>query len=58
MSDPLSELEDERQRKATATVVADARKIAQSDHLKLAAIPIGKLPDQAWGWIISAAIFG
>ena len=34
--------------------VADARSIAQS---QLANTPAGRLSDQQWGWIISAAIF-
>ena len=50
----LSEREDAWQAEATANAVADARSIAQS---QLANTPAGRLSDQQWGWIISAAIF-
>ena len=50
----LSENEDSWQAEATANAVADARSIAQS---QLANTPAGRLSDQQWGWIISAAIF-
>ena len=42
------------QAEATANAVAEARSIAQS---QLANTPAGRLSDQQWGWIISAAIF-
>ena len=42
------------QAEATANAVAAARSIAQS---QLANTPAGRLSDQQWGWIISAAIF-
>lgn len=51
----VSEQEDAWQAQATATAVAAARSIAQS---QLANVPAGKLSDQQWGWIIAAAIFG
>jgi hypothetical protein len=50
----LSENEDKWQAEATANAVADARSIAQR---QLANTPAGRLSDQQWGWIISAAIF-
>jgi hypothetical protein len=50
----LSENEDRWQAEATANAVADARSIAQS---QVANTPAGRLSDQQWGWIISAAIF-
>jgi hypothetical protein len=52
----LSEQEDAWQAEATASAVADARSIAQS-QAGLANTPAGKLSDSQWGWIISAAIF-
>lgn len=54
----LSQIEDDWQRKATETAVAEARKVALGSDLKLAMIPIGRLSDQAWAWVIAAAIFG
>jgi len=50
----VSEQEDAWQAEATAQAVADARTIAQS---QLANMPAGRLNDQQWGWIISAALF-
>ena len=52
----LSEREDAWQAEATANAVADARSITQSQS-QLANTPAGRLSDQQWGWIISAAIF-
>jgi hypothetical protein len=52
----LSENEDRWQAEATANAVADARSITQSQG-HLANTPVGRLSDQQWGWIISAAIF-
>jgi hypothetical protein len=52
----LSEREDAWQAEATANAVAGARAIAQGQS-KLANTPAGRLSDQQWGWIISAAIF-
>jgi hypothetical protein len=52
----LSEKEDAWQAEATANAVADARSITQSQG-HLANTPAGRLSDQQWGWIISAAIF-
>jgi hypothetical protein len=52
----ISEQEDAWQAEATASAVADARSIAQSLP-GVANTPAGRLSDQQWGWIISAAIF-
>jgi hypothetical protein len=52
----LSQQEDAWQAEATAQAVASARSMAQSQS-GLANTPAGKLSDQQWGWIISAAIF-
>ena len=52
----LSEKEDAWQAEATANAVAAARTIAQGQS-HLANTPAGRLSDQQWGWIISAAIF-
>src|ERR1700692_2096526 len=50
----LSENEDKWQAEATANAVVAARAIAQS---QLANTPAGRLGDQQWGWVVSAAIF-
>ena len=50
----LSKREDAWQQAATAEAIAAARSIAQS---QVTSIPAGKLSDQQWGWVISAAIF-
>lgn len=50
----LSEQEDAWQAEATASAVAGARAIAQS---QMANTPAGKLSDQQWGFLINAAIF-
>jgi len=50
----LSENEDRWQAEATAKAVAAARSIAQS---QLANTPAGRVGDQQWGWVVSAAIF-
>jgi hypothetical protein len=52
----LSEQEDAWQQEATATAVAAARATALGQD-RLAMTPAGKLSDEQWGWVISAAIF-
>jgi hypothetical protein len=52
----LSEQEDQWQREATASAVAAARATAQGQD-RLAVTPAGRLSDEQWGWVISAAIF-
>jgi hypothetical protein len=54
----LSKLEDDWQAKAMASAIAEVRKIAQGSGLQLANTPVGKLSDQQWGWLITAATFG
>ena len=53
----LSQREDEWQRKATAAAIAGARKIALGNG-SLMTTPVGRLSDDQWGWIVTAAIFG
>lgn len=52
----LSEQEDAWQAEATASAVAGARLVAQGQD-RLANTLVGKLSDQQWGFLISAAIF-
>jgi hypothetical protein len=52
-----SKREDEWQTKATAAAIAGARKIALGSG-PLMNTPVGRLTDDQWGWIITAAIFG
>ena len=54
----LSRREDEWQRKATAAAIAGARKIAAGCKGLGSSTPVGRLTDEQWGWIITAAIFG
>jgi hypothetical protein len=52
----LSEQEDVWQAEATASAVASARSMAQSQD-RLANTPAGKLSDQQWGYLIAAVLF-
>jgi hypothetical protein len=52
----LSEREDAWQAEATAEAVAEARAVVQG-QAGIANTLAGKLSDQQWGWMISAAIF-
>jgi hypothetical protein len=52
----LSEIEEEWQRRATAAAIAGARKIALRSG-PLMNTPVGRLNDNEWGWIVTAAIF-
>jgi hypothetical protein len=54
----LSEWEDQWQREATQAAVAEARKMAQSPEAKISNMPVGRLSDQQWGWLLTAAVFG
>ena len=54
----ISQKEDEWQRNATAAAIAGARKIAAGCKGLGSSTPIGRLTDEQWGWIITAAIFG
>jgi hypothetical protein len=49
--------EDEWQRLATASAIAQARRIAGSDAIPPRAA-VGSLSDIEWGWIVTAAIAG
>jgi hypothetical protein len=55
--DKISKHEDEWQRQATAAAIAEARKIALGSG-PLMNVPVGKLDNLQWGWLIAAAIFG
>jgi hypothetical protein len=56
---PLSQREDEWQRRATAAAIAAARNVVLGDGAALNKnTPIGRLGDAEFGWIITAAIFG
>ena len=55
----LTQKEDAWQAKATAAAVAGARKIVALNGGSFPATTLlGKLSDQQWGWIVTAAIFG
>jgi hypothetical protein len=55
----LAEKEDAWQAKATAAAVAGARKIVALNGGSFpTTVLLGKLSDQQWGWIVTAAIFG
>jgi hypothetical protein len=55
----LAEKEDAWQTKATAAAVAGARKIVALNGGSFpTTVLLGKLSDQQWGWIVTAAIFG
>jgi hypothetical protein len=53
----ITRRENEWQDKATAAAIAEARKIAVGSG-PLANTPAGRLNDQQWGWLLTAAIFG
>ena len=55
----LTQKEDAWQAKATAAAVAGARKIVALNGGSFPATTVlGKLSDQQWGWVVTAAIFG
>jgi hypothetical protein len=54
----LSEREDAWQREATQVAIAEARKMAQSPEAKLHNVPVGRLSDTQWGWLLASPIFG
>jgi hypothetical protein len=59
MISKLAQKEDEWQAKATAAAIASARKIVAINGGSFpATVLLGKLSDQQWGWIVTAAIFG
>jgi hypothetical protein len=53
----ISKREDDWQAKATATAIAEARKIA-TGSAPLMNTPVGRLTDLQWGCIIAGALFG
>ena len=54
----VTQREDEWQAKATAAAVAGARKIVALNGGSFPATSLlGKLSDQQWGWLVTAAIF-
>jgi hypothetical protein len=53
----LTALEDEWQRRATATAIAAARGVIQMDGSIPPLTPIGRLSDTEWGWIVEAILF-
>jgi len=59
MNSKLAQKEDAWQAKATAAAVAGARKIVSLNGGSFPATTLlGKLSDQQWGWVVTAAIFG
>ena len=55
---PLSALEDQWQRDATAAAIAAARGVISTDGPIPPGTPIGRLSDTEWGWVASAILFG
>lgn len=51
----LAKTDVELQDEATAAAIAAARSVAEGQP---ANTPAGRLSDQQWGWIVTAAIFG
>jgi hypothetical protein len=47
--------EDEMLRQATAAAIGGARKVTSDPPL--ANVPVGRISDVQWGWIITAVIF-
>ena len=59
ISSKLAQRDDEWQAKATTAAIAGARKIVALNGGSFpATVLLGKLSDQQWGWIVTAAIFG
>jgi hypothetical protein len=50
-------LEDEWQRRATASAIAAARDIIKLDGPIPPGTPVGRLSDGEWGWILAAMLF-
>jgi hypothetical protein len=54
----LTQREDEWGRRATAAAIAAARRVVLSDGAPINKnVPVGRLNDVEWGWIVSAVIF-
>jgi hypothetical protein len=54
----LSTLENDRQRRATAAAITEARGVVQVGGPIPPVTPIGRLSDVEWGWIVVAVLFG
>jgi len=50
-------LEDEWQRRATATAIEAARGVVKLDGPIPPATPVGRLSDTEWGWVLAAMLF-
>jgi hypothetical protein len=53
-----SAIEDAWQRKATEAAIAAARGVVKHDGPIPPLVPIGRLGDIEWGWIVAAILFG
>jgi len=53
----ISALEDEWQRRATAAAIEAARGVVKLDGPIPPAVPVGRLSDLEWGWILAAMLF-
>jgi hypothetical protein len=53
----LSAIEDQWQRDATAAAIAAARGVIRMDGPIPPGVPVGRLSDTEWGWIISGVLF-
>jgi len=55
----LTKREDEWQRQATAAAIAAARRVVLGEEAAINRnVPIGRLSDLEWGWVVTAVIFG
>jgi len=54
---PLSALEDQWQRDATAAAIAAARGVVQMDGPIPPGTPVGRLSETEWGWVLAAMLF-
>ena len=52
-----SAIEDEWQRRATAAAIEAARGVVKLDGPIPPAVPIGRLSDMEWGWVLAAMLF-
>jgi hypothetical protein len=52
-----SALEDEWQRRATAAAIEAARGVVKLDGPIPPAVPVGRLSDTEWGWVLAAMLF-
>jgi hypothetical protein len=53
----LSALEDEWQRQATAAAIEAARGVVKHDGPISPNVPVGRLGDAEWGWVLAAMLF-